>query len=230
MTYQEHFIACWPNEGVGYVKDGEFFPLVNLSTEQHHFEVDPAFLLEEPDMLLHSHCVGRGINYEGDPRSPTFADLEGQIKTSIEWGICVTDGEVCEDPVCWGDPDHRPPLLEREFIHSVQDCLSLCQDWFYQERGIVLPNKPRDPYWASDGQNYMEDLHEQWGFKRLDAFTDLQPGDVLFYRVRTPVVNHLGIYLGNDEVISHWVNEVSCVQPLSRWRSHIEFAARYSPS
>lgn len=66
MTYQEHFIACWPNEGVGYMKNGEFFPLQNLSTEQHHFEVDPAFLLEEPDMLLHSHCVGGDIKYEGN--------------------------------------------------------------------------------------------------------------------------------------------------------------------
>lgn len=225
MTYQEHFIACWPEEGVGYVKDGVFYPLENLAEDkQHSFEVDPSFLLEEPDLFLHSHTTGFEVQTH-DPRMPSFQDLKGQIATGIEWGICVTDGETVEDPICWGNPDNRPPLVGRDFIFNVQDCLSLCQDWFYQEHGVVLPNEPRNPHWNEEGENYMESLYEKWGFERVDL-SDLKRGDVLFYRVRSPVVNHLGIYLDNNEVLSHWYGRVSCIESFGKWANYIEFAAR----
>ena len=229
MDFKEYFVSKWPEEAVGYVKSGKFTPLENIAADKlHDFAVDPSFLIEEPDLLLHSHIVGHEVQQPGhDPRSPSFDDLKGQITTAIEWGICVTDGQTCDDPVCWGNPDHRPPLLERDFIFNVQDCLCLCQDWFYAEMGIVLPTEPRDPHWADEGQNYMEDLYQAWGFEQVEL-SDLKHGDVLFYQVRTKVVCHLGIYLGNNEVLSHWARRVSCIEPFGKWASHIKFAARYS--
>jgi hypothetical protein len=227
MDYKEHFNNCWPEEGVGYVKDGEFHPLQNIAVDKlHSFEIDPAFLLEQPDLLLHSHCVGKDIHYDGDPHSPTYEDLAGQLATAIEWGICVTDGETCEEPMYWGNPAHRPPLLDRQFIFNLQDCLSLCQDWFYQERGIVLPSHPRHPFWNEEGNNYMEELYPAWGFEKIEL-EDIQLGDVLFYQVRSPVVNHLGIYLGNNEVIGHWYGRTSCIESYGIWARYIQFAARY---
>jgi hypothetical protein len=225
VTYKEYFNQQWPNEGVGYIKDGVFYPLENTAEDKRwSFEVDPAFLLEEPDCLLHSHCVGNET-IEVDPHSPSFEDMESQIATAIEWGICVCDGETCEDPVYWGNPKNRPELIGRDFIFNVQDCLSLCQDWFYSEKGIELPNQPRNAFWNEEGQNYMEELYETWGFDKVEL-TELQAGDVLFYKVRSKVVNHLGIYLGNNEVISHWYGRVSCIESFGKWAGYIEFAAR----
>jgi cell wall-associated NlpC family hydrolase len=225
MDYKQYFISKWPEEAVGYIKDGEFYPLENIAADkQYEFEVDPAFLIEEPDALLHSHTTGITVQSH-DPRSPSYQDLKYQIATDIEWGICVTDGQTCDDPLWWGNPNNRPPLLGREFIFNIQDCLCLCQDWFYQERGIVLPTEPRTPHWNEEGQNYMEDLYEQWGFERIELNT-LTRGDVLFYKVRSPVVNHLGIYLGNNEVISHWYGRVSCIEGFGKWANYIQFAAR----
>lgn len=226
LDYKQYFISKWPEEAVGYLKGGEFFPLENTAEDKKHsFVVDPAFLINEPDVLLHSHTAGFEVQTH-DPRSPSATDLKYQIATGLEWGICVTDGETCDDPLYWGDPTHRPPLEGRDFIFNIQDCLSLCQDWFYQDRRLVLPNQPRDAHWNEEGSNYMEDLYEAWGFKQIDL-ADLQCGDVLFYQVRSPVVNHLGIYLGNNEVLSHWYGRTSCVESFGKWASHIKFAARH---
>ncbi|MGH6646207.1 C40 family peptidase [Aquabacterium sp.] len=227
MNYQEHFIKCWPNEGVGYLKDGQFFPLENIAEDPaNSFEVDPSFLLEEPDALLHSHCTGVTKQID-DPHIPSYQDLLGQQHTAIEWGICVTDGEICEEPICWGNPNNRPPLLDRTFIFNVQDCLALMQDWYYQEHAIVLPTQPRTPHWYDEGQNYFEDLYQDWGFEKV-SLDELQRGDLLFYQVRSPVVNHIGIYMGDNEVLSHWFGRVSCIEGVGKWASHIKFAARYT--
>lgn len=228
MNFKQYFIDCYPYEGVGYLKNGEFFPLENIAEDKlNTFEVNPSFLLQEPDVLLHSHITGIEET-ELDPRTPSFADLQGQIQTAIEWGICVTDGRTCEDPIFWGNPQNRPPLEGRDFIFNVQDCLCLCQDWFYQEHGVVLPTVPRHPLWHMEGENYMEELYESWGFQKV-APHEMQRGDVLFYRVRSPVINHLGIYLGNNEVLSHWFGRTSAIESFGTWASHIEFAARYIP-
>ena len=227
MDYKLRFIACWPPEGVGYVKDGQFHTLEKFAADPRYaFEVDPAFMLEEPDCLLHSHCTGVEV-LTGDPRSPSSEDLKGQIATAIEWGICVTDGEVCEDPLYWGNPKNRPPLLDREFIFNIQDCYALVQDWFYQERGIELPNGHRTPHWNEEGEDHLTERFQKWGFEKVDIRA-IELGDVLFYRIRSVVPNHLGIYLGNGEVLSHFYGRISCVESIGKWASHIEFAARYS--
>jgi proteasome lid subunit RPN8/RPN11 len=228
MDYKTHFNECWPNEGCGYMKNGEFFPLKNEAENPlTSFVVNPSFLIEEPDLLLHSHTVGHTISAEDDqPHAPSYEDLKGQIDTGIEWGICVTDGEICEEPICWGNPENRPELLGRQFIFNIQDCLTLCQDWFYKEKGIIIKTQPRTHYWFDEGENYMEDLYESWGFKRIEL-TDLQHGDILFYKVRSQVVNHLGIYMGDNKVLSHWYQRTSCIEDFGKWADYIMFAARY---
>lgn len=229
MDFKTYFISKWPNEAVGYLKQGEFFPLENLAVDQkHEFEVDPAFLLQEPDVLLHSHITGYELrNPNVDPRSPSFTDLKYQISTDIEWGICVTDGQTCDEPLCWGNYDHVPDLIGREFIFNLHDCLPLARDWLYQNRGIKIPFHAHESMWHEQGEDYIEQLYESWGFQQVQL-DELQEGDVLFYQVRSLVVNHVGIYLGNNEVISHWYGRVSCVETFGKWGSHVKFAARYN--
>jgi hypothetical protein len=228
MDFKAHFNAKFPEEAVGYLKGGVFHPLDNIADDPlNSFKCDPSFLIEEPDALLHSHPVRPEVA-DYDPRSPSRSDLHGQIITAIEWGVCVTDGQTCSDPLWWGNPDHRPPLLERDFIFNIQDCLSLAQDWFYQERGIVLPNHPRTPHWYSEGANHIEDLYASWGFKPIDL-SDLQHGDVLLYKFHCKVINHIGIYLGNNEVLSHWFGQVSCIEPYGKRAKYIQLAGRYQP-
>ena len=48
-------------------------------------------------------------------------------------------------------PAERPPLLERPFIHGSWDCYGLIRDWYLQERGISLPDFPREDNWWTRG-------------------------------------------------------------------------------
>lgn len=220
IDYKEYFNSKWPEEGVGYVKDGVFYPLENIAEDKiNSFVVDPTFLLNEPDCLLHSHTTGHRVQNH-DPRSPSYSDLEFQIKTDIEWGICVTDGENCTDPMYWGNPKRRPELLGRDFIYNLQDCFSLTQDWYYQEYGIALPNKARNAHWNQEGHNYIDELYTDWGFTEINA-AKVKRGDLLLYQVRSSVPNHLGIYLGNNQVLSHWYGRKSAVEDYGRWANWI---------
>jgi len=70
-------------------------------------------------------------------------------------------------------------------------------------------------------------LYQEWGFEKI-PMSELQHGDVLFYKVRSPVVNHIGVYLGDNKVISHWFGRVSCIEDFGKWAGYIQFAARYT--
>lgn len=209
------------------MKDGEFFLVQNIAENKElSFEMPPEVMLAEPDMILHSHTVGHRVFEPGhNPKSPSAADLQGQLMTAVEWGIVVTDGQTCEPPVLWGNPERRPPLLGREFIYNAQDCFSLAQDWYYQEMGKVLPNFVRDPFWHEDGKNYIVEQFENYGFKQIDL-AELQYGDALVYCIRSPIPRHIGIYLGNNQVISHWYNRVSAIESFGTWAKYIALALR----
>jgi cell wall-associated NlpC family hydrolase len=237
MTYQEYFKSKYPEEAVGYIKNGEFFPLENIASEvcdekgkvlfdkTNSFEVDPIFLLEEPDLLIHSHtkAPARGIH----PLTPSKSDLAGQVATDIEWAIVSTDGEKVSEPIYWGSPTHRPPLEGRRFIFNMYDCFSLLQDFLFKEKGYELPQVVRDPFWHARGDNFIDDLHVRYGFTKI-PLDKLQYGDALFCAIGTsPVVRHIGIYLGDDKVLSHFYKKRSRVYPLAELIETVKYAARH---
>lgn len=225
-TCNKHLLSCYPREGVGYFKgDGSFHPLENLSETDTDFSVDETFLLDEPVLLVHSH-ISHHFDYTSDPRTPSFTDMDGQVKSGIEWAICVVDGEHVSPPYRWGNFDTRPSLFGREFIHSMYDCYELVRDHF-ADNGILLPAKPRHADWFLRGEDYMSNLYQDWGFEKVEM-KDMQPGDLLFYKVRSPVVNHLAIFVGNDLVATHWFDHISGTEPIYKHINSIVFAARYS--
>jgi hypothetical protein len=229
MTHTEHFNSCYPYEAAGYYKDGIFHPLDNISDGDRRNEVavDPSFLLDDPDVFVHSHTTGwRQLEAGEDPRSPSYFDLKGQIETDIEWAVCTTDGENCSELLYWGNPNHRPELEGRDFIFNIQDCLSLAQDWFYKEHKLVLPNQPRHPFWHEDGANHIEDLYHLWGFEDIEL-SQMKKGDVLLYAIKYPMARHIGVYLGNNQVLSHWHDRLSAVEPFGKWAKYVKLAARH---
>lgn len=225
---KDHFIAAWPNEACGYMKDGVFYPMENLAEDKSNcFDMDPRVLLKKPDVILHSHISGvKPVNPDHDLRSPSEADLRSQMMTGVEWGIVVTDGQTCDEPVYWGNPKNRPPLLGRTFIYNLQDCFALAQDWYYQEfDGFILKNFPRTPFWHQHGKNYIVEQFENYGFTKVDL-KDLQRGDALIYAIRSPIPRHIGIYLGDNKVISHWAHRVSAIDDYGLWGRYVALAVR----
>lgn len=224
--YEQYFISKYPEEGVGYLKDGKFYPVENLAEEKTcNCVFDGSILIKKPDVILHSHTRVSGDT--GDLRVPSYTDMHNQIVSAVEWGIVVTDGVKCEEPVYWGNPLRRPPLIEREFIPNIQDCLSLVQDWYFAELNIVLPNQPRDPDWDLQGLNYMDDLYESWGFTKEVAWDEMERGDLMMFKCLSAITNHLAVYVGNGEMIHHGLGQISVIEPVHKWQKRLVRVVRH---
>lgn len=216
----QHFLACHPNEGVGYVKDDVFYPLENTAEDKEHdCEFDGEFLIKKPDLIVHSHTTVYVATSapDADMRAPSYVDMVNQRISGVEWAIIVTDGQTCLDPIFWGNPNHRPDLHRREFIYNVQDCLSLVQDWYYATLNRRLPDLPRDPEWDQQGQTFMEDNWQSWGFVEV-PWEEKKFGDVIMMKLLSQTTNHLAIVLDETTMFHHGYGQLPIVEPSHKWK------------
>lgn len=226
MDMFQHALAMYPNEAAGYIKDGTFYPCENVAADPlTSFKVDSGILLLEPDVIVHSHPIPLG-RIDWNPKAPSYDDQLGQLATAVEWCIIPTDGTNCDEPVYWGNPKHRPPLIGREYIPCAQDCLALCRDWLYADRALELPDIARRQHWYFDGERLIDDHWEAWGGTAV-AESDLQRGDIMFMQIRSDTTNHLGIYLGDGTMLHHKYDCLSMIEPVDRWLKHTVRFARY---
>lgn len=216
----------YPYEAVGFVVHGLFVPARNMSQDPlDEFELDPreaALYWDSCDYLVHSHTVKvcafpRFEGIDVDPRVPSKADMLGQQAMDKPWAVVSCDGLGVSAPVMWGNPNVRPPLMEREFVFNVQDCLSLTADWMYETHGIELPECPRDWNWFENGERHIDDLWGPWGFEELDI-SQAREGDLILFRMHTDYTNHMGIYLGGNRLLHHALGQLSCVDNLAKYQ------------
>ena len=102
---------------------------------------------------------------------------------AYRYDIIGTDGVSANDIIWWGKGVEKAPLIGRTFRHGVTDCYSLIKDYYEIEKGIVLPEFPRDWEWWKQGeQNLFEQGFTKAGFVRIDA-SEAKPGDVWLARI-----------------------------------------------
>lgn len=232
-------LDCYPEEGVGIVtEDNLFIGTPNIHEEKlNHFSIDPRVMEEHKvKAIIHSHTYDpndeEAIRKMDDPRIPSETDMRGQIQTQVEWGIVICEGQHVTEPVWFGDYNHRPPLMDREFIHSIQDCLEFMKDWQFKEYGLKLPSHPRVCDWfekseTHDVQNHFEDQYEKWGF--VDVSDEPQRrGDVTFYKIRAGVVNHIGVIVEPNLVAHHLFGRYPVTEPYAIWSKYVTKRIRHT--
>jgi cell wall-associated NlpC family hydrolase len=216
------------------------------------FVIDPAAWADQDSSndpvlaVVHSHTNGAEM--------PGRADMAGQAQTGVPWAIFVTDGDVVGEPIWFGDQLAILPLFERPFVHGISDCYSLIRDAYRLGRAALRddslppdhriygwPHEPvtllmaeRDDNWWDNGQNLYDENWQRAGFVSIAAGagalpTELQVGDVFLARVRSPVVNHGGLYVGNGLILHHVAGYNSHRTVLNLWQSRIERWLRYVP-
>lgn len=218
----DHILSCYPEEGGGIVTTNNLFiPIVNISeTPLDTFEFAPVELArDDVKCILHSHPYDPNVALDHDPRIPSKTDMQGQIDTAVEWAIVITEGENVTQPVFWGDYSHRPDLFDREFIHNAQDCLAFMSDWQYKNFGLELPRLARDFDWFEQGFDYMEDVLEPWGFVDVTHLPE-EKGDVVFYKIQSSVVNHLGVIIEPNRVAHHLFGRFPKSEPTAIWAKY----------
>jgi cell wall-associated NlpC family hydrolase len=224
----------YPEESCGAVTPEGYLPLENRAADRRHsfdcreacqqLQFDGALLA-----VVHSHPDG--------PAGPSSADMAQQLGMDVPWGLVATNGQGCTKPFFWGDGVATPPLRGRTFRHGPSgsdgagDCYALIRDYYRLERGVELPEFPRDDdWWLARRDN--PDLYSQGfpkaGFRMIYA-DEVQPGDVFLAQIRSPVMNHGGIILGNERILHHLSGRLSGEAHYTSWAKFINRWLRYDP-
>jgi proteasome lid subunit RPN8/RPN11 len=225
---QHDAIARYPNESCGAITPDGYVSLPNLSVvPRMAFDCRVACerLALDGQLLavVHSHPDG--------PEGPSSPDMRQQAAMDIPWGLVMTDGRRVNVPFFWGPGVPIPPLLQRPFRHGPSgsdgkgDCYALIKDWWKLERDIDLPEFPRtDDWWKHKDHpegNLYRDNFAAAGFVELplaEGLADPQVGDVWLARIRSPVPNHGGVYVGEGLTVHHVGGCLSTKDVLNRHR------------
>jgi proteasome lid subunit RPN8/RPN11 len=199
----DHAAQSQPLEACGVIADDRYFPLQNTATDHDTFVMDMKGYVaiarqHKVEAIVHSHVYQR-------PR-PSDADRAMCEKTALPWLIVswpLGAFEVIE-PSGW-----RAPLVGRAWGWGSHDCFGLVRDGFHEYTGILLPEFDREWMWWKNGGDIIATQFEQAGMIRLAPDTPPQHCDVLGMKIRSPVVNHLGLFLAPDILLHQMMGRMS---------------------
>jgi len=224
---KEHAREMYPNEVSGIVtKDCKYERLDNKSkepTEEVGVSDEDAIRISSAAVYFHSHPNG--------PACPSLSDMWLQMQLEIPFVIYCVD---TNDLFCWGHGLHKPPLLGRAFRHGIFDCYSLVRDWFKEEKGVELIDRPREWDWWLHGENFYERHFSEAGFMKIPKEEATQIGDALLFKFNYRVIMHAAIVVEKDLLLHHISGQypydptrLSATVPRTRWVRHALTGMRY---
>lgn len=225
---QAHAAEAYPQEACGIVTaKSKYVQMANTADDPlRDFRISPDALLKyDVGAIVHSHPDGPGF--------PSESDMAGQISTALPWGLCTVNSDrIVSTPYFWGAREFMPELIGRRFRHGPSgsdgcgDCYALIRDWYLLELGITLPDFPRPDGWWNSGGNLYDDHFTEAGFREISV-SEARRGDVFLGRVLSDVINHGGVYLGDDMILHHLSGRDSRHEPLGRWVKLIDKWVRF---
>lgn len=166
--------------------------------------------------LIHSHP-------DGDT-TPSPLDIEQANLMQLPWWIIdpVTGNWTRLDPV-------SRPLLGRPFVMGVDDCWSICREWYSREHNVSIPDFVRSAgFWERGFEPHVVHLDEA-GFCEVTS-NGLEKGDGLLFRVADRFITHCGVYLGNGEFLHHIDDTLSRKEKLDpKWMRRVAKVVRRKP-
>lgn len=205
-AFRAHAAETHPRECCGLlaiVKGRErYWPCRNLEEGDGHFRMDAADYAAAEDAgeviaLCHSHpdCID-AVASEADR---VVCETERKPSYILAWPLNKLTVITPEG--------YKAPLVGRQFFHGVLDCYALVRDWYAQEAGMELPQFERaDNWWYNGGDLYMQNF-AACGFAEVQG--EPQRGDLFLMQIRSPVVNHAAVYLGDGLILHHLYGRLS---------------------
>lgn len=211
---QLHAEATPEVEICGLITAAGYEPQPNIhETPETHFRMEDAvaerIALGEVRAVVHSHTA-TGFDH------PSIEDQQQAIAMGIPWGLTVVRAGVAGTPFFWGEGVPHLPILPRDFRWGPEgtdgkgDCFALVRSWYRENRGLEIPDQPRDRTWEQEmPEAYVEGYRRQ-GFRPV-PMENLQPGDALLMSINSAkwCPNHAGIYLGGEMVLHHLFNRLA---------------------
>lgn len=186
----------YPKEACGLIlkKDQEeyFLPCENEADDpKNSFTISDRTVIENYDNILsvvHSHC--------DEPPIPSIHDQESQAITRFPYGILSVISGYAGDVYFWGrtEKNNLMDLIGKPYIWKIHDCLTLVQDYYRSFLDIDFPDFVREP--GNQKTIYRKIRNCTHDFEQV---SERQTNDLIFF----PDECHLGIYLGNGELLHH---------------------------
>lgn len=234
---REHAREAYPEESCGLVARGVYVRCDNVAADPATHEPDNkdcgcrlcAFIIASDCLSKHLYTLEGVIHSHPDGRPwPSKADMISQIQTDVPWMIMPLDAELDLPPVIWGGDIE--PVIGREFVHGVTDCMSLIRDVFRLGKDALaeqhIEDWPYDPIdfkdcaredeWWLHGESLYEENWKKWGFEKI-AESEARSGDVFIAKIRSNVPNHGGVMVGDDTILHHLPNRLSRREPAGIW-------------
>lgn len=217
-----------PYEAGGYIDvTGCFFvPMYNRCddpTQGFEFVGVP----DNASAIVHSHPYG--------PFYPSLMDQQQQIAIDVPWIIYAFDDKR-EEFFTFGDTAPIPPLVGRGYRYAVTDCYSASRDLYRVHCGVTLPHFPREWEWWCNGGNMLAQGYADAGFREVSK-RDMTEGDALLLRIRSDVVNHAAVYVGDGLIYHHLSStkesdpsRLAVVEGIGRWLPFIDGVVRHADS
>lgn len=222
----DHALSVSPLESCGLliVKSGKehYFPCKNLSTDKDSFLLNPAdyALAEEQGEVLaviHSHPVTPAVASPEDRVCCESSGLPWYIVNphTLQWASIKPEGYI-------------PPLCGRPWVWKHSDCWSLIRDW-YLRHGVELRDWDR-PVTPEDFNNkpLFDKCWNDTGFYPLPHTEELLPGDCILIALHNKQLNHVAVYVGNNQILHHQRNRLSSIDNYTqRWKDITGRVLRY---
>jgi len=225
-----HARECYPAECCGLLvmvgPEVEYFRCRNMSLGKDTFIINPEdYLLAESSgeilAVVHSHPDAVA--------TPSQADMVACEASGLPWHIVGINQEHAPTWASIAPSGYQAPLIGRVFHHGILDCYSIIRDWYRIERRILLPDFVRTTDWWHKGENLYLENFEKAGFGALPEGASLEIGDVPLMQVLANVPNHAGVYVGDNFILHHLFNRLSCREPyLGYYRKHTISILRYN--
>lgn len=217
-----HALSEYPKESAGVVIEVEgearYWPCRNIAKDplkDVDWGPEDLFAAEDAGRLLghvHSHP-------QGNPE-PSPSDKEAAELTQLPSWVVTPRGD-------WRRYDPRSRnLLQRQFVFGVDDCWSICRDWYSREALADLPDFLREQEFWRDGLELHINHLDEAGFELLQR-DHLRPGDGLMFKIRARLITHSAVYLGEGQILHHIDHELSRREPLTlAWMKRLVKVAR----
>ena len=137
-----------------------YFPCQNLATNpDNQFILSPEDWIEAEDqgeitavVYSHPYTSANQVRQIGLPVKNEFKMVD-RTTSSNDWQYCEPCG-------------YKAPLIGRKWVWGVNDCWSLCRDWYAEEFGIELKDwvRPNDPDEFIKNPMF-DDCFEETGFE-----------------------------------------------------------------
>ena len=223
---QEHFEKEYPREGCGILAvvkgKKKWFPCTNIAADDEDFIIDSEEYLKisrtsDITAIIHSHPDATSEPSKTDIKYCNALGIPYYIFSFPEMDLnIVSPAKDITD------------LYGREYEFGVHDCFEALRDYLETQDIKIPPRAMFEDNWWEKGLDYFtEEIIRDWNHIPIEL-NDIEPNDVLIFKVGADTNNHCGVYLGDDIFYHHAYNRLSCRENLyPLWYKYITGVYRY---